>query len=184
MDFIGKIKDGIFILSSEQAGQRKALLASKEGKIIKETIVEFRQNKSDKQLNAWWGVFASTVKEEFDDRGWDSSYLFNLASPTGIEISRELLKEYMYAVCPVYDGDKRVTISKMNTAQMAQFFSMCQAWAATQWHIIVPDPQRKDDNGFYGRSGSAMERSGEGTSPKSFSRDPEYGCSNGSNENT
>lgn len=143
MKFIGTVQKGHILLSPEQARQRTALLADMEGKVAEETIVKHYEAKSNQQIKTWWGLFATIVKTEFDDMGWDTSYFFNLDKPTGIGITTELLKEYMYSVVPIYDEQgKRVTMSKMNTKQMSKFFNDCRNWAATQWYINTPEPEK------------------------------------------
>jgi len=143
MKFIGTIQNSVFVLPFEQARQYKALLASLEGKTTEMEIKRASKPKSYEQVKTWWGLFAAIVKSEFDDRGWDTSYFFNLDQPTGIGISTDLLKEYMYAVCPVYSDGKRTTISKMDMPQLHKFFNDCRDYAATQWGIVTPEPKER-----------------------------------------
>lgn len=143
MEYTALVKDGKLLYAPDQLAARKEYLQKMEGQIVKETLTKHYQAKSNQQLKAWWGLFAKMVISEFDYRGWDTSYLLNLNEPTGIGVSSGLLKDYMYAKCPCYDEDKRITMSNMNTIQMAKFFDDCRNFAASQWQIVVPEP-RKD----------------------------------------
>lgn len=142
MKFFGQARNGVLVMSPEQKESRQRyLIAFKEDDIIEENLKKHRNQKSQKQLGAWWGLFSKIVIAEFDDRGWDTSYIFRLDKPTGIGISKDLLKEFMYAMCPTYDDNgNRITMRKMNTLQMAGFFDDCRNFAASQWSIYVPEP--------------------------------------------
>ena len=135
-------EDGRLRMSSEQTMSRWQFLPSfKPEDVIEETLKKYHQPKSRKQLGAWFGLFCKIVLAEFDDRGWDTSYIFRLDKPTGIGISVDLLKEFMYAMRPAYnDAGDRITIRNMDTTKMAQFFDDCRNWAASQWSITVPEP--------------------------------------------
>jgi hypothetical protein len=143
-EFVGTVQKGKMVFSDTQILVRQqALYSLKDGEQIFEQIGRYRQPKSQQQLGAYFGLFCAHVIDAFEDRGWDSSFIFHLDKPTGVEVSVDLLKEYMYSVCPVHDSDgKRITISKMDTSQMAKFFDDCRNWAASQWSIIVPEPQK------------------------------------------
>ena len=143
MKFSGLIQKGKLALSKEQKTLRQQFLNTLEGKPFVEEIKRYRQKKSNKQLGAWFGLFAKRVLAEFEDRGYDTSYIFKLDKPTGIPISTNVLKDYMYSVCPSYDDNsKRITIRDMDTLQMAKYFDECRNFAASQWSIYVPEPQK------------------------------------------
>ena len=139
------LPDGQLKMSPEQAAQRKLYLSSfKLDDVIEETLQKYRQPRSHKQLGAWFGLFSKTVLAEFDDRGWDTSYIFNLENPTGIEITTDLLKQYMYAKCPAFDDNgNQITMRNMNTLKMAKWFDDCRNFASSQWSIYVPNPDPK-----------------------------------------
>ena len=143
MKFYFHVQNGKRTMKPEQARLEQQFLATlKPTDLVEADYHKYRQPRSQKQLGAWFGLFSKVVLAEFEDRGIDSGYLFGLNKPTGIAVSKGLLKDYMYAVCPCYNDDgKRITMSEpMNTIQMAQFFDDCRNWAATQWFIYVPDP--------------------------------------------
>ena len=101
-----------------------------------------RKHKSKQQLGAIFGLALNTIKAEFDDRGWDTSYLLKITDPTGNEISIDFLKEYLYATCGVYNEKGLVRLSRANTLQAAQFFDAIRNYAVTQWGIYVPEPDK------------------------------------------
>lgn len=105
-------------------------------------IGRMKAPKTSAQLKAWWGLFAASVITEFNDRGYDTSYILKVDKPTGIPIDRELLKEYLYNVCPIYRESRRVTMSSMDTEEMSKFFDDCRNFAASQWNIFVPEPDK------------------------------------------
>jgi hypothetical protein len=152
MEFHGTILKEQLYLSIIQKELRQQFLASlKDGTLIKETLTKRGQNKTYQQVKAFWGMVITMTLAEFDDRGWDTSYLLNMDKPTGIAISKDLLKEYFYAVCPVFDENgKRITLSKMTIEQAMKQFEMVRNFAASQWSIYIPDPDpnwREKKNG-------------------------------------
>ena len=78
---------------------------------------------------------------ELDDRGYDTSFILNTPKPTGIGIDKNLLCDYFYNVCPIFNEDgKRITLSKMNIEQAMKFFGDVRNFLASQWSIVVPEP--------------------------------------------
>jgi len=103
----------------------------------------WRPGKTHQQVKAIFGLALKSIKQEFDDRGWDTSILLRSEMPTGIAVTPTLLKEYLYAVCPIFnDSGDAITLSHKDcdTAKTAKFFSDIQAWVSTQWCILIPDP--------------------------------------------
>lgn len=102
-----------------------------------------REPKTQQQLGAFWSMVIARVIDEFESLGFDTSYLLRLPEPTGVAISPELLKEYLYAVCPQFDDNgKRVGLSKMNTLQAAKFFDDTRNFISSQWGIWIPEPDK------------------------------------------
>jgi len=100
--------------------------------------------KTNRQLRTWFGLFAETVLATFEDQGIDTSYIFGLDKPTGIPVDKNLLKNYMYAMCPTYDEHGRqITMRDMDSAQMTIFFEACRNWAASQWGVFCPIPKKE-----------------------------------------
>ena len=144
MKFFAQIRNGELAFSGEQNELRDQHLRSfKPEDIVIETLTKHRLKRRSKQLGAWFGLFSKMVLAEFEDRGWDTSYIFKLPQPTGNPISEGLLKDYMYAMCPTYDKEgNSITMRKMDTGQMAKFFDECRNFAASQWCVNVPEPDK------------------------------------------
>jgi hypothetical protein len=145
MKFYCNIDEDCSIIWSDEMGELwvQHLATYKPTDLVQIEVKKYQLPKTHKQLGAWFGLFASMVLTAFEDRGYDTSYVFKLEKPTGIPISKDVLKDYMSSVCPVYDGETRLTIKSMNIPQMADFFDKCRNFAASQWSIFVPEPDPK-----------------------------------------
>ena len=143
IEFYGTIEGNRINFPGEQTHLMKEYLSStKDGTMVYVRIGKYSAPKTNAQLRAWWGLFAATVITEFNDRGYDTSFLLNIDKPTGIPIDRDILKEYMYNVCPVYKEDRRIGMSSMSVEQMSKFFDDCRNFVASQWNIFVPEPDK------------------------------------------
>lgn len=142
MELTGVIKNGSLMLSQTQLVLRKNWLKSlKDGTLISEELSVHRKPKSWQQVKTHWGLVISTILETFSDNGWDSSILLNLPIPTGVEVTKGMLQEYLYAACPVHnEAGERITLSKMDTLQASKFFEMVRNFASSQWGCYIPDP--------------------------------------------
>lgn len=142
MIYTGKIQDGRLTLPNVQRESRKLFLSSMpSGTLIKETIVKISPNKTHKQIKTIFGLVLTMIVEEFNNNGWDSSMILNLSKPTGVEISKNLLKEYFYAVCPISDDEgNNVTLSSASIEQARKFIDNVRNFAVSQWGINIPDP--------------------------------------------
>ena len=142
MDFIGKKIDGKFVAPAPIAEQaRRYWERIKDGSDVVKSLTVPRKAKSDKQLGAIWGLMMTTATSELDDMGYDTSLIYNLPDPTGIAIGKDDLCDFFYSACPIRDEQgRRITLSKANTAEAAKFFEDVRSWMATQWGIVIPDP--------------------------------------------
>jgi hypothetical protein len=142
MEFHGQIQNGDLILPAPQLVQRERYLRSlKDGTIVKEKIDKATKPKTWKQCKALFGLAFNMIVGIFDDRGWDSSMIYNLDTPTGVPINSDMLLGYFYSLFPTYRGDERITLSKpMTTKETATFYENIGNWAASQWSIVIPDP--------------------------------------------
>lgn len=141
--FYFTVQGGDVVLPKLQEESRKLYLASMEGKQGVETLKLWRPQKSHNQVKAIFGLALGTIKREFDDRGWGTSLLLRTELPTGVAVSTWLVKEYLYAVCPIFDDHgNAITLSHKDctTDKAAKFFNDIQAWAASQWQIYIQDP--------------------------------------------
>ena len=142
MDFIGKKSGGKLIYPPAVAEQKRRHWRSiPEGADVKSSLAVQRQARTNKQLGAIWGLMIAQAVTELDDRGYDTSFILNTPNPTGIAIDKNLLCDYFYNVCPIFDEDgKRITLSKMNIEQAMKFFGDVRNFLASQWSIVVPEP--------------------------------------------
>lgn len=115
----------------------------KDGTQVYVRIGRLSAPKTNAQIKGFFGLFTSRVISEFNDRGYDTSYLYKTPNPTGIPISKDLLKEYMYNVCPVYRDNRRMTISGMSVEEMSEFYENCCNFAASQWNIYIPETDKE-----------------------------------------
>ena len=100
-----------------------------------------RALRSSEQLGAIFGLMLARAKCILEERGEDSSLIYNLAKPTGVAISVDNLKEYFYAACPMHNEEGiRVRLSKANTKEAAKFFDDVVSYLASQFSIYIPEP--------------------------------------------
>lgn len=142
MEFHGTIQFGQIALPDVQNELRDRFLSSlKDGQLIKETITKSDTSKTHQQIKAIFGLALARICDEFEDRGWDSSVILGNKIPTGVAVSKGLLKEYLYIVCPICDDSgNKVTLSQASIPQAAKFFEDIRAWSASQWQIDIPNP--------------------------------------------
>jgi hypothetical protein len=103
-----------------------------------------RKSKSEAQLGAIFGLMIERVIAFCDDNGWDTSdFLREMVRddlPTGVAPSKDLIKDLLYSLCPIYNEDgKRITLSQSDTKQAAEFYTNCTTLLASRG-IYVPDP--------------------------------------------
>jgi hypothetical protein len=140
----GIIRDRDIEVSGQQAElKRRWILGQKEGAVIRETLEKQTLPKTHQQCKAHFGLALAMIVESFNDNGWDCSMLMNLPEPTGVGINKDMLQQFFYALFPVFDEGKQVTLSKMNTAQASQFFDQIRNFAASQWQIAIPEPDSR-----------------------------------------
>lgn len=142
MELTGHIENGCLMLSQTQLVLRRNWLKNlTDGTLISEELSVCRKPKTWKQVKTHFGLVISMILETFSDNGWDSSILLNLPNPTGVEVTKGMLQEYLYAACPVHnEAGERVTLSKMNTVEESKFFEMVRNFSASQWGCYIPDP--------------------------------------------
>jgi len=141
MDFHGKKINGLPVYPPAIEEQRRRAWAKvKEGGQFKSSLTVPRPGKTKNQLGAIWGLLMAKAVLQLDEQAMDTSYIFKVDSPTGTRITKDLLCEYLYNVCPIFEGGKRITLSQMDTEQANKFFEDSRAWLASQFGIDIPDP--------------------------------------------
>lgn len=120
---------------------RKRYLSNlKAGTNVIETIKVVRRGKTHKQCKAIFGLAFAVIVKIFEDNGWDSSIIYNIDIPTGVPVNSDMLIDFFYSLHPTYQDDKRITLSKMTTVEAADFYEKISNYAASQWSIVIPDP--------------------------------------------
>ncbi len=152
MQFFGIIKQHKIMLTQSQKLLHAQFLGTlKNDCRIFMTITRDTKPKTWSQVKTIFGLAIAQIVADFESRGWDSSMLLNLEKPTGVPVSAGLLKEFLYAVCPIYDdNDKLITLSKADTRQAAFFFDDIRNFAASQWSLYIPEPNpnwKEEKNG-------------------------------------
>ena len=142
MDFYGtKIDDRLVYPAAIAEEHRKFWNSIKDGAIVKSSLIVPREDKSNAQLGAIWGLMLSQAVNILEERGYDTSFIYNLRQPTGIGITKDDLCKFFYTACPIRNEDgKVITLSKANTVQAAKFFDDVRNWMAGQWAIVIADP--------------------------------------------
>ena len=107
-------------------------------------VSKARKSKSEAQLGAIFGLMIERVIAFCDDNGWDTSaFLREMVRddlPTGVAPSKDLIKDLLYDLCPIFNDDgKRITLSQSDTKQAAEFYTNCTTLLASRG-IYVPDP--------------------------------------------
>lgn len=139
------VKQGkILTLSGAQRLLREQYITRlKEGTVVRETLTKTTVNKTHAQIKAIFGLAISFVIERFEEWGWDSSVILGGDIPTGVPVSKVLLKEYFYVMCPICDSDgNRITLSNKNVGieEANKFFEEIRNLSAAKWQIVIPDP--------------------------------------------
>jgi len=143
LTIFGTKKDKGIQASKDQMMLRQQYMDSlKEGTEVSVTYKTIGQAKTHKQVKTHFGLVIATILEAFNDRGWDTSILLG-GGTSGVPVSKGLLQEYLYIVCPMYDDDgNRITLSNKNVTSVkcSQWFDDIRNYAASKWYIVIPDP--------------------------------------------
>ncbi len=145
MKFAGTKQGGGMTFSVHQITLRKRYIASlKDGTPLTEEIKPIRKGKSWEQVKTIFGLAIVTILDEFESRGIGTDELLGLSVPTGNSISKGMMKEYLYAVCPIFSEDgKRITLSHKDctTKCASDFFDAIRNFMASQWSVYIPEPR-------------------------------------------
>lgn len=144
MKVVATIQDHRLRLSPAQAELRQRYLDTlPNGCQITEELKKVRQEKSWKQVKTIFGLAIQKILDDFEERGIGTDELLGLSIPTGNPIHKGMMKEYLYAVCPIYSEDGiRITLSHKDcTSKCASdFFKAIRNFMASQWSVYIPEP--------------------------------------------
>ena len=144
MEFVGTKQESGMTFSVHQITLRKHYIASlKNGTPLSEKIEPIRQAKTHQQVKTIFGLAIMTILDDFESRGIGTDELLGLEDPTGEPVSKGMMKEYLYAVCPIYNEDgKRITLSHKDctTKCASDFIKAIQHWAERRYQIFIPEP--------------------------------------------
>ena len=139
----GEIKDDQFWLPRPLAEYRRRHLKKYNGRKAVEIIKLEVNPKTHSQVKNHFGNALQRIVDECEHRGYDSSMLYNMEIPTGVPIDFDQLQQYFYAHYPTYNDDGvLITMSHddYTTVHASRFFESIRNHAASQWGIIIPDP--------------------------------------------
>lgn len=129
-------------VSQRQLKQRYIANLKDDTKVSLE-IKPIRQSKTHQQVKTIFGLAIMTILEQFEERGIGTDELLGLEIPTGNPVSKGMMKEYLYAICPIYSEDgKRITLSHRDctTKCAADFFDAIRNFMASQYGVYIPEP--------------------------------------------
>lgn len=135
-------RNGELYLSPVMAESKRRFIAGLANELpVEIQIKAIRFPKSKKQLGAIFGLMLKNACIQLYDLGLDTSYIFHLPKPTGVKIDEDLLKDYLYSTCPIFDSEgNRIGLSSSDTAQASKFFDDSRNWLSSQFGIYIEDP--------------------------------------------
>lgn len=143
LELHGQAKDGKLVLQQKQYELRREFLLKNEDKNVVEILKKEVKQRTYEQLKAHFGLALQTIVDIFDERGWDSSFIYNMEKPTGVPINKAMLQQYFYALYPTYNNkNELITLSHedFTTVKEMELFDAIRNHAASQWSIYIPDP--------------------------------------------
>jgi hypothetical protein len=144
MKVINIVQNGSLIAGIPQITLEKRYLSSLPNgtKIMKE-LKPIRKGKTHQQVKTIFGLVIMDALSQFEDKGIGTDEILHLEMPTGNAITMGFLKEYLYAVCPMYNEDgKRITLSHRDctTKSAHDFIDAARNHLASQWQVYIADP--------------------------------------------
>lgn len=139
-----EVRNGRMVLPPLLAEDRRRYLASrKDGSRGMESLTAESRDKSYSQVKMIFGLIVATIKLHCEEHGRGSDLFLKLRNPSPNPPSVGLIKEYLYATCPIFDDDgQRITLgnSKCTMAKAAKFITETMAISATELSIYIPEP--------------------------------------------
>lgn len=127
------------------------LRSLKDGQAVNVDVKQIRPRKTYQQVKTVMGYMLDQTILQANELGIDSSgilaFLLDGSIPKGAPITRDLLHELMYLICPTVDENgRRLTLSRMDTQQAAKLFETFRTVLAPLGIIIDdPNPNWKDN---------------------------------------
>lgn len=119
--------------------KRRWIASLKDETPIEITLSKITNHKSTKQLGAYFGLMLTQAVIWLEDNGYDTSFILRVDKPTGIAITKDALKDYLYSVCPIYRNGEPITLSKANMEETAKHYDDCRNFMASQWGLVIPE---------------------------------------------
>jgi hypothetical protein len=126
MKYSGKIRDGALIVNFPEAFEKELELF--DGKDVWIELREDKKRRSSQQNNYYWGVVIPSYIQIFAKAGLDF----------GNEKTHDILKTRFLLVKDPYTRIKSTT--ELNPTEFNNYIMNLQAWAATDFDYIIPDP--------------------------------------------
>lgn len=122
------------------------LMLSLEGQPVEVSVKKVTKPKSWEQVKNHFGNALLKIVQKFDHDGWDVSMIYReIDNPTGVPVTFAILQQFFYAKYPTYNDDhKIITMSSpdFTSAHASTLFKAIQAHAASQWRIVIEDPNK------------------------------------------
>ena len=132
---IGVAKDGclIFQPNGEQLYMRWLLDAGNS--FVKCRLFKVGKNKSHKQVKTHFGLSVAMIREAMIDKGW---------AICGVAPNKTMIHEILLKCCGgVGELGAMKRFSEMTTVEASRFFENVRDWAASELHIVIPDPDKQ-----------------------------------------
>ncbi len=147
--FHTSIVDGQCRIDPHNQALKANWLAEQADGCLEVTIKRAVKAKTNKQLGAHFGLMIASAITQANNMGMDTSEflkeMVHKTLPSGVGLTTNFLKEIMYALCPIYHEDKRITLSKASTVEASKHFDDCRnLLAAHGIYVDEPDVNWKD----------------------------------------
>lgn len=130
----GRSQDGILIFPTAQDALRTRWLIQCSGSSVTERLLKKGPHKTHNQVKAHFGLAVTMVREKMIEIGWDIC---------GVPPNKQMVHEILTLACGgVGELGETVRLSEMTIEQAMKYFENIRAWAATQLHISIPDPDK------------------------------------------
>jgi len=104
------------------------------------SVEKAKRDKTAAQCRLIFGQLINRTIDFADDYGIDASgfvELLNQDLPDGVPLSKELVKDYLYKICPTFnDKGQKITLSKMTVRQASDWYERCRNKLAAKGILI------------------------------------------------